>query len=72
MAQSADPGEYPYVFVDGVWLKRSWGGEVRNVSVLVAVGVDAEGCFGHDKLLSIKGLSREGSHEITYPCIERS
>jgi putative transposase len=36
-------GEYPYVFLDGVWLKRSWGGEVRNVSVLVAVGVDAEG-----------------------------
>ena len=36
-------GEYPYVFLDGVWLKRSWGGEVKNVSVLVAVGVDAEG-----------------------------
>jgi len=36
-------GEHPYVFVDGVWLKRSWGGEVKNVAVLVAVGVDAEG-----------------------------
>ena len=36
-------GEHPYVFVDGVYLKRSWGGEVQNVSVLVAVGVnDAE------------------------------
>lgn len=23
--------EYPYVFVDGIWLKRSWGGEVQNV-----------------------------------------
>ena len=29
-------GEHPYVFVDGVYLKRSWGGEVQNVSVLVA------------------------------------
>jgi len=29
-------GAYPYVYLDGLWLKRSWGGEVRNVSVLVA------------------------------------
>ena len=36
-------GEHPYVFVDGVYLKRSWGGEVQNVSVLVAVGVNDEG-----------------------------
>ena len=25
--------------MDGVYLKRSWGGEVQNVSVLVAVGL---------------------------------
>src|SRR5215469_13122528 len=25
-------GKHPYVFLDGLWLKRSWGGEVRNVS----------------------------------------
>ena len=37
-------GEHPYVFVDGVYLKRSWSGEVQNVSVLVAVGVNDEGC----------------------------
>ena len=36
-------GEYPYVFVDGVWHKRSWGGHVENAGVLVAIGVDAEG-----------------------------
>ena len=36
-------GEHPYVFVDGVYLKRSWGGEVQNVSVLVAIGVNDEG-----------------------------
>jgi len=36
-------GEYPYVYLDGVWLKRSWGGEIRNVSVLVAIGVNQEG-----------------------------
>ena len=36
-------GEHPYVFVDGVYLKRSWGGEVQNVSVLVVLGVNDEG-----------------------------
>lgn len=36
-------GEYPYVFLDGMWLKRTWGGEVRNVSVLIAIGVGKDG-----------------------------
>jgi transposase-like protein len=29
-------GEHPYVYLDGIVLKRSWAGEVRNVSLLVA------------------------------------
>lgn len=36
-------GRFPYVFLDGLVLKRSWGGEVKNVSVLAAIGVDADG-----------------------------
>lgn len=36
-------GEHPYVYLDGVVLKRSWAGKVRNVSVLVAIGVGADG-----------------------------
>ena len=36
-------GEHAYVYLDGIWLKRSWGGEVRNVAVLIAIGVNAEG-----------------------------
>jgi putative transposase len=36
-------GNHPYVFLDGLWLKRNWGGEVRNVSLLVAIGVNDEG-----------------------------
>ena len=31
------------MYLDGIALKRSWGGEVKNVSVLVAVGVNQEG-----------------------------
>jgi len=34
---------YPYVYLDGIVLKRSWAGEVRNVSVLVAIGVSESG-----------------------------
>ena len=36
-------GTYTYVFLDGIWLKRCWAGEVKNVSVLVAIGVDQDG-----------------------------
>lgn len=36
-------GEYRYVYLDGIVLKRSWGGEVKNVSVLAAFGVDRAG-----------------------------
>jgi putative transposase len=36
-------GAHPYVYLDGICLKRTWAGEVRNVSVLVAVGVGLEG-----------------------------
>jgi len=36
-------GEHPYVYLDGIWLKRSWGGEVKNVAVLIAIGVDSDG-----------------------------
>jgi putative transposase len=36
-------GDFPYVFLDGLWLKRSWGGEVKNVSVLIAIGVAQNG-----------------------------
>ena len=36
-------GWHPYVYLDGIVLKRTWGGVVKNVSVLVAIGVNAEG-----------------------------
>ena len=36
-------GRFPYVYLDGIWLKRSWGGQVEKVSVLVAIGVNQDG-----------------------------
>ena len=35
--------EYPYVFVDGIYLKRSWGGSFENVAVMAAIGVNDDG-----------------------------
>jgi transposase-like protein len=36
-------GRYPYVYLDGIYLKRNWGGEYENVSVLVAMAVNEDG-----------------------------
>ncbi len=36
-------GKYPYVYVDGIYLKRNWGGEYESVAVLVAIAVNEEG-----------------------------
>jgi len=36
-------GEHPYIYLDGIVMKRTWAGEVRNVSLLVAIGVNGDG-----------------------------
>lgn len=36
-------GKYPYVYVDGIYLRRNWGGEYQNVSILVAIAVNEDG-----------------------------
>src|SRR5271154_5932572 len=49
-------GEHAYVFLDGIWLKRSWGGEVKTVAVLVAIGVRAD---GHREIIGVAEGLRE-------------
>src|SRR5262249_32031633 len=49
-------GEFPYLFLDGVVMKRSWAGEVRNVSVLVAIGVGSD---GHRQILGVAEGQKE-------------
>ena len=48
--------KFPTTIPDGIVLKRSWAGEVKNVSVLVAIGVGRDGyrrilgiCEGHNE-----------------------
>lgn len=36
-------GAYSYVYVDRVYLKRSWGGEIQNVPILIAIGIRSDG-----------------------------
>ena len=36
-------GSHPYVYLDGIVMKRTWAGEVRNVSLLVASAVNNDG-----------------------------
>ena len=36
-------GHYPYVCVDGIYLRRNWGGEYEKVAVLVAIVVNEDG-----------------------------
>lgn len=35
--------DYPYVYMDGIYLKKNWGGTIENVAILVAIGVNSEG-----------------------------
>ena len=35
--------EYPYVYLDGIYLKKNWGGTIENVAILIALGVNSEG-----------------------------
>ena len=51
-------GDYPYVFLDGIWLKRTWGGEVKNVAVLVAIGVSQS---GYREILAVSEGAKEDS-----------
>lgn len=69
-------GDFPYAFLDGIWLKRAWGGEVRNVAVLVAIGVNSEGfreilgvCEGAKEdsaswLAFLRHLKQRGLHSV--------
>ena len=50
--------DYPYLFMDGVWHKRCWGGAGENGSILVAGGV---GMDGRREVLSVAEGMKEDS-----------
>lgn len=54
--------EYIYVFLDGIWLKRCWAGEVKNVSILTAIGVDQD---GYRQVLGVQEGAKEDRESWT-------
>lgn len=41
--RTLEGGKYPYVYVNGIYLKRNWGGKYENVAILVAIAVNEDG-----------------------------
>ena len=37
-------GDYPYVYLDGTYIKGNWGGAYEGVAVLIAIGANEDGC----------------------------
>ena len=64
MAQPPDYRYYAYVYADGISLKRSWGGEVRNVSVLIAIGVNNDGF--REILVAAEGLKEDRESRLNF------
>jgi putative transposase len=62
VAAAALVGDFPYVFLDGMWLKRSWGGEVKDVSVLVASGASQS---GYRQILAVNESAKEDKESWT-------
>jgi len=55
-------GEHPYVYLDGISMKRSWSGEVKNISILVAIGVNKE---GYREILGVAEGAKEDKESWT-------
>lgn len=57
-------GQYPYVYLDGIYLKRNWGGEYENVSVLVAMAVNDDGY--REVLGAAEGMKEDTASWISF------
>ena len=57
-------GRYPYVYVDGIYLRRNWGGEYENVAVLVAIAVNEDGY--REVLGAAEGMKEDKASWISF------
>ncbi len=57
-------GKYPYVYVDGTYLKRNWGGEYENVAVLVAIAVNEDGY--REVLGAMEGMKEDKASWVSF------
>ena len=57
-------GKYPYVYVDGIYLRRNWGGEYENVAILVAIAVNENGY--REVLGAVEGMKEDKSSWVNF------
>ena len=57
-------GRYPYVYVDGIYLRRNWGGEFENVAILVAIAVNEDGY--REVLGAADGMKEDKSSWVSF------
>lgn len=50
-------GRYPYVYMDGIYLRRNRGGEYENAAILVAISVNDDGF--HEVLGAAEGMKED-------------
>ena len=55
---------YPYVYVDGIYLRRNWGGEYENVAILVAIAVNEDGY--HEVLGAAEGMKEDKASWVSF------
>src|SRR5450755_1178181 len=55
-------GTHPYVYLDGIVMKRSWAGEVRNVSLLVALWLVASAASRLSNCRQCRRIPRDSGH----------
>ncbi len=60
--------KYPYVYVDGIYLRRNWGGEYENVSILVAIAVNEDGY--REVLGAAEGMKEDKANSELLPMAE--
>ena len=57
-------GRDPYVYVDGIYLRRNWGGEHENMAILVAITVNED---GYRKLLgAAEGMKEDKASWVNF------
>ncbi len=57
-------GRYPYVYVDGIYLRRNWGGAFENVAILVAIAVNEDGY--REVLGAAEGMKEDKASWISF------
>ena len=57
-------GKYPYVYVDGIYLKQNWGGKYENVAVFVAIAVNEEGY--REVLSAAEGMKEDKASWVSF------